>query len=251
MDDLILSSRPELVSPALLHQEIREFASEFKYWIPADLAPAIQAWARQNLRPDPHGSGEFGDSYETTSLYFDTAEFDVLRRAGSYGRSKYRIRRYNLGTAVFVERKLKTGNLVSKRRSAICIRDLDRLNASTAKREWAASWFQRRIEARALSPVCQISYVRMARMADLGFGPARLTLDQDLRAVPVSRIAYVSGTGSPLAPGYAILELKFRYQMPHPFQQLLDKFQLQSQPLSKYRLAASVPGCVAGLEASL
>ena len=34
-----------------------------------------------------------------SSLYLDTPTFDVLRRNGSYGRAKYRIRRYQAATS--------------------------------------------------------------------------------------------------------------------------------------------------------
>ena len=85
---------------------------------------------------------------------------------------------------MFVERKLKIGNLVSKRRSVIGFDKLDRLNTAEAERGWTASWFHRRIAARGLAPVCQISYLRMARMANSSLGPIRLTLDQNLPRRP-------------------------------------------------------------------
>ena len=250
MGDLILTASSELLSPGLLPRENREFASEIKYLIPGELAPRIRQWARGHLAADPYGGGAHGDSYETSSLYFDTRAFDVLHRSGSFGRSKYRIRRYGQAPTAFVERKLKTGNLVSKRRSMIAIPELEKLNTTYAGRGWAGYWFHRRIAARALAPVCQISYVRMARMANSSLGPIRLTLDQDLHAIPISRVAYDECGSKPLAPNHLILELKYRYAMPELFQRFVDTFQLQSQPVSKYRLAASIPGCVAGLEPS-
>ena len=75
-------------------RETRPFASEVKFVIAAALGEQIRAWARANLEPDPYGGGAFNDWYHTASLYFDTAAGDVFHRRRSFGRSKYRVRRY-------------------------------------------------------------------------------------------------------------------------------------------------------------
>src|SRR5262245_28762692 len=103
------------LSPSLEVRENREFASEVKFLVAEEQSASILAWARGRLAPDPYASGEHGDTYRTTSLYFDTEEFDVLAKAGSFGRSKYRIRRYGEDSQVYLERKLKNHDLVSKR----------------------------------------------------------------------------------------------------------------------------------------
>ena len=110
-----------------------------------DLATAekIRAWSRLHLLPDPNASDEAGDGYETTSLYFDTTGFDVFHRRGSFGRSKYRIRRYGPAQTAFLERKLKTRGLVSKRRSTVEIHQLERLLSVESDRQWAGHWFRR------------------------------------------------------------------------------------------------------------
>ncbi len=133
----------EHLSPSLDTRECREFASEIKFLVAPELGGEIREWARQWLAPDPFAGGEMGDTYRTTSLYFDTANFDVLRRTGSFGRSKYRVRRYGEGGAVFLERKMKTRDLVSKRRSAIGAEDLQRMDNSAPQRGWSGHWFHR------------------------------------------------------------------------------------------------------------
>src|SRR5262245_38313366 len=152
----------EHLSPSLQVRESYELASEVKFWIPSELAVEVRAWARRSLARDPYAGGDSGDSYRTTSLYFDTPAFHVLRKEGSFGRSKYRVRRYGESEGVFLERKLKTRDLVSKRRSVIGVDDLRRLE-QVPRHGWAGHWFHRRIEARLLRPVCQISYLRTAR----------------------------------------------------------------------------------------
>ena len=70
-----------------------------------NIRAALREWARAHLAPDHFGSGPHGDGYTTTSLYFETPGFDVYHRRGSYGRSKFRIRRYGEADIVFLERK--------------------------------------------------------------------------------------------------------------------------------------------------
>src|SRR5262245_46130842 len=145
-------------------RETRNFASEVKFLMDMALADAIRTWARERIGADPHGSGAAGDEYQTTSVYFDTDAFDVAQRNGSFGRSKYRIRRYGQSDLVFLERKLRTSRFLTKRRSIVALDDLDLLNAETAS-DWAGHWFQRRLSARSLRPVAQVSYLRTARVA--------------------------------------------------------------------------------------
>ena len=117
------------MSPSTEHRENRELASEIKFVIPEPLAEQISLWASERLKPDPHSAPELGDGYHTTSLYFDTEQFDVFAKRGSYGRSKYRIRRYGANEVVFLERKLKTRELVSKRRAIVPLEQLQALES--------------------------------------------------------------------------------------------------------------------------
>ena len=104
--------------PLLPHsRETRTGASEIKFLIDAPLGVEIAAWARRRLDPDPHGAGPFGDEYRITSLYLDTDRLDVLHARGSFGRSKYRVRRYGASDVVFLERKLRKPGLLHKRRT--------------------------------------------------------------------------------------------------------------------------------------
>ena len=66
-------------------QETRPRARELKFLATLDMADRVETRARARLARDPYGSGESGDAYRTTSLYFDTPAFDVLHRKGSFG----------------------------------------------------------------------------------------------------------------------------------------------------------------------
>ncbi len=232
------------MSPSTDQRENREFAAELKFLATPEVAEKIRLWARSHLRADPHADGEHHDQYTITSLYFDTEDLDVYWRKGSYGRSKFRIRRYGVGEKVFLERKLKTRGLVTKRRSLVPIEDLSRLEAEL-ERGWLGYWYHQRLLLRRLSTVCQISYHRTARVLMTEFGPIRLTLDEGVRTVPVSGVAYQpDADGAIVQPGKVILELKYRQQLPVLFKQLTEEFALKPEPVSKYRLAIAALGLV-------
>jgi len=219
-------------------------ATEMKFLVSPALAGQIRTWARQHLSPDPHAGGPAGDGYVITSLYFDTSQFDVFHRRGSFGRSKYRIRRYGEGRVGFLERKLKTRGLLTKRRSIVRLDELEFLAADDDNRAWPGRWFHRRLLARALSPTCQISYQRTALVGMTSFGPIRLTMDSGLRALPLTCIQFSNEFASPLLEDQIILELKFRYGLPALFKYLLEEFALTPVPFSKYRFAAAALGFV-------
>src|SRR5437588_119004 len=138
-------------------RETRASAVELKFLLAPAVGAIIREWARARLEPDPYGTGEFGDEYRTASVYFDTAGYDVFYRRGSFGRSKFRARRYRCGDSVFLERKLTRPGLVTKRRTLVSRDTLDRLERSDADPRWPGDWFVRRLAVRRLRPVCQIS----------------------------------------------------------------------------------------------
>ena len=227
-------------------RENREFAREIKFLVPPGRAESIRHWARARLDPDPHAGGATGDIYQISSVYFDTPEFDVYRRTGSYGRAKYRIRRYDDSKKVFLERKLKSRSMVGKRRLVVKLKELERLVCAGPDRDWPGFWFHRRLELRGLAPVCQISYMRTALITTNEFGLVRLTLDERLRASRTTEFRFVGWeTGTPMTDGQVIVEMKYRSEMPAVLQELAREFGLVPRPLSKYRLAAAALDLVA------
>ena len=232
------------MSPSTEVRENREFASEIKFLVSPALADQIRDWARGRLAPDPNAAGESGDAYLIRSHYFDTDRFDVFHRKGSFGRSKYRVRRYGQSEFTFLERKLKTRGLLTKRRSIVKLDELERLANADPERGWAGYWFHRRLLARGLAARCQILYHRTARIAMTQYGPIRLTLDEHLRALPAAGLWFSEQNGARLLENQNILELKFRCEMPVLFKYLVEEFALSPQPVSKYRLEATALGLV-------
>jgi hypothetical protein len=233
--------------------ETRDQASEIKFLVDSHTAAGIRSWARSMLQADPHGSGSHGDEYLITSLYFDTDDFAVFRQIGSYGRSKYRIRRYGSSNAVFLERKMRTRRVLSKRRTPVVCEDLAMLAGArqpgkNGNHEWAGTWFRERLRVRRFAPMIQVSYHRTARIAETELGTIRLTVDDDLRALPAAGLSFLPGSGDVVNHSHSIVEFKFRMAMPLVFKQLVEHFAIEPQRVSKYRMAATALGLVPPLQ---
>ena len=225
-------------------RETRAAACEIKFLIDERLAARVKEWARLHLQADPYGGGPFGDEYRISTLYFDTRRFDVFHRNDSFGRAKYRVRRYGDADAVFFERKLRKPGLLIKRRTRDHIDELVRLADGTIDPDWTAHWFHRRLMIRNLRPVCQISYQRTARMASTAEGLVRLTLDAGLHAAEVEAPRFADDPGDEFLDGRLVLELKYNARVPALFRRLIEDFALAPETASKYRLGMASSGRV-------
>ena len=223
-------------------RETRSRAREIKFVVNNEIAPRIQAWMREHLSADEFGAGEHRDEYATTSLYFETDRFDVFHRRGSYGKSKYRVRRYGTSPIMFLERKFRTDRVLIKRRTTVPVDQFDRLERNQADPAWDGYWFHRRLLARELRPLIQVCYNRTARLGTSSTGPFRMTVDFDLRVLPMPDRAFLPGVGLPLLDGQNIVELKYTVALPAAFKQLVELFALKTQPVSKYRAGLALLG---------
>ena len=178
----------------------------------------------------------FGMSTMTTSLYFETPEFHVYRRHESYGRSKFRVRRYGHSNIVFLERKFRTERLLAKRRTTVPLTDLQHLAEIVPDPRWEGYWFQRRMLLRRLRPFIQMSYDRVARVGASPTGPVRMTIDTNLRVLPMPDRALIPGVGFPLIEDKCIIEVKYRRQVPDVFLDMAREIGIEPQKVSKYRV---------------
>lgn len=235
-----------------LHTRVQRHAAvELRFLVPATLAQQILARARGAMAADPHGSGPHGDTYRVTTICFETPAFHVHQRTGSYGRAKYRVRRYNQAAEVYLERKLRTREVLSKRRSSLSVGALGCLLNGAGRALPDAGWFIRRVAARQLKPICQVSYVRTARQIVSPRGASRLTVDTEIQAWPVDALQFVDGAGVTLASGSAVLELKFAGAAPPAFKTLVEQFGLAPGTFSKFRLALTGLGLISGEETTV
>ena len=218
----------------------QSLGSELKFVIEAPEGERIRDWARHHLVADANGRGPFGDEYRTASLYFDTADRDVFHRRRSFGRSKHRVRRYGNAPEVFLERKLRFRDNVHKRRSQVALSDLTRL--ANGDLDWSGAWFDRRLTLRRLVPTCLVCYHRTAREIDVEGTTVRLTVDDEVTGTPAECVSFDAPPGIPLLDGWMILELKFRGHLPAIFRRLVEEYNLQAEPASKYRLTMAELG---------
>jgi hypothetical protein len=233
-------------TPGIHLRETRAQAREIKFLVDAARGPQIQAWMRENLAPDEFGSGPQRDQFETSSLYFETDEFDVFHRRASYGKSKYRVRRYGGSPIMFLERKFRTERVLIKRRTTAALDDFRRIEGDEPDPAWYGYWFHRRLVVRRLKPLVQVSYVRTARLGSSPHGKVRMTIDFDLRVLPLPDRAFLPGTGLPLMEGHNIIEVKYCVTLPPVFKDLIAQFGLKPQALSKYRAGLGLLGLSPG-----
>jgi len=210
-------------------RETRWQAREIKFVGDQSMRQRLVEWARDRLDPDEHGSGPHADEYATSTVYFETSEFDVYRRSGSYGRSKYRIRQYGGSDVVFLERKFRTHRLLAKRRTRVPVSELHRLRDDRPDDEWDGFWFDRRVRLRGLRPLIQLSYDRVARVATSASGPVRMTIDTNLKALPLPDYAFLPGVGLPFLEGVCIVEVKYRVSLPAIVKDLAATFGMEPQ----------------------
>lgn len=234
-------------------------AFEIKFLLPDSAANEILARVRSRLAADPYADPAFGDGYRISSLYFDTADLSVYHRVGSFGRRKFRLRRYGSEPRVFLERKSKSQGLVRKRRTAVPESELGRLNGNhtgglhhpagrhnepnTSADSWPGHWFHRRLARRRLAPKTQVSYERIARVGMTPEGFVRFTVDRQVRCTAAAGldVPYLVD-GPTILAGWSIVEFKFRIAMPVLFKELMHEFSLTPTSVSKYRLSVDACG---------
>lgn len=219
-------------------------AYELKFQLPQQDVLRMKMWAGRHLRPDPHGED---GCYRVTSVYCDTPTFDVFHRTPGYRGSKLRLRRYGAAPFVFLERKVRKGDRVRKRRVEIAPEELPQLAAYVAGAApptgWAAGWFLDKALKKQVAPTCRVGYFRTAFFGVAGGQSVRLTIDENLVGVPAQGWdASPLQDGQALLPGGALLELKFQDTIPALFRGLLPELPPQTARISKFRRCIQVCG---------
>jgi hypothetical protein len=219
-------------------------AYELKFELGLDDVVRMKAWARRNLQPDPHGED---GRYRVTSVYCDTPDYDIFHRTARYRGSKLRLRRYGNANFIFLERKLRNGDNVRKRRVEVTPDELPQLESyvagATPPADWAAAWFLERAMRKRFAPVCRVAYNRTAFFGTASGQGVRVTIDEKVIGVPargwdVQPLA----EGLELLPDRALFELKFQDSIPELFRNLLPELPVQTARVSKYRRCIQLCG---------
>ncbi|HUR39141.1 MAG TPA: polyphosphate polymerase domain-containing protein [Planctomycetota bacterium] len=219
-------------------------AFELKFELSQEDVFRMKAWAVRHLNPDPHGADGY---YRVTSVYCDTPQFDVFHRSAGYRASKLRLRRYGSNSFIFLERKVKRGDQVRKRRVEVNPEDFQQLaacvNGKIPPVGWSAAWFLKHALRKQVAPTCRVGYRRTAYFGVSGRQNVRLTIDENLIGVPAQGWeAHSLQEGLDLLPGRALLELKFQHAMPELFRSLLPELPPQAARVSKYRRCVRLCG---------
>jgi hypothetical protein len=214
----------------------RPQAVEERFVVDAAATADILSWARAELTADPHGGGPNADAYRVTTHYLDTPALDTFRRRSSFGRAKFRLRRYGEGQVVFAERKLRTASALAKWRTAVPLDGVSDL-LDTGRNGHGAAWFAQRVALRRLRPVCVIAYNRVARQLSDGSRMARLTVDSLISATSAASFPLPGGSETPLLSEYSIVEFKYEGFPPAPFKTLVERLMIMPRRISKYRCA--------------
>lgn len=224
-------------------------AFELKFELGLEEVRRMKAWAARHLRPDPHGDE---GCYRVTSVYCDTPNFDVFHRSAGYRKSKLRLRRYGSAPFVFLERKQRNGDKVSKRRVEVDPEELPQLASYMAgaipPAGWEAGWFLDKALKKRFAPVCRVGYDRTAFFGTASGQGVRLTIDENVIGVPAQGWdAQPLPDGHRLLPSSALLELKFQDSIPELFRGLLPELPAQTARVSKYRRCIQMCGLATDL----
>jgi hypothetical protein len=235
-----------LVSPGLFRDDAETPAFEVKFLLTTAEALEVEHRLRGQLVPDPFSDTALGGSYRVCSVYFDTANLDVYRRADGYRRRKYRVRRYGDAATAFLERKLKRQQQVRKRRVEIPLAELATL-AGEAPADWPGAWFVKQLARRQLRPVCRVSYERTALVGTHLDGPIRVTFDRHPRgAAADGNDLEPVADGPRLLSDEVITEFKFLGAMPAAFKEVIEGLRLNPKSVSKFRRCVEAVGLAVG-----
>ena len=193
----------------------KNFRHEYKYLISRQSAELLKLRLPHVMQYDRH-AGPTGQ-YTIRSLYFDDLAYSAFdeKVSGVDNRTKYRIRCYNYGDAIFkLEKKEKKGHLT--RKTAQTVSKADVLAMQSDPRERCPENPGALTEELRLScvgkgnrPVVLVDYDRTPFVSV--YGNTRITLDENLRTIPYT--ADIFAPAKPAVPvmeaDQVILEVKF------------------------------------------
>ncbi len=225
---------------------------ENKYLLSERMLPELKQALAPYLIYDRYSEAMKDKSYTVRSVYLDTTALDFYQEklSGLKRRKKVRIRGYNDKSStsiVFLEIKRKNGPTIKKSRAMVMYHDLQNLLAEGDVKKYVkskngsepayqeANNFFYYLNKLSLIPAIKVIYEREAfyyRFDD----SLRITIDSNLRSsLDVSfNNLHTEENLTYALPGKAILEIKFEKEIPVWLQNILIKFKLSQQALSKY-----------------
>ena len=212
---------------------------ELKYFVPNKLIDILIPELLAYLEYDRFSQNGFYPIYTT---YFDTRDWQAFdaKMAGIQHRQKFRIRSYypnpTPNEKVFLEIKAKSDNTVYKVRTPITMDQIGKLQQgekapvkNALYDEWRYAIIRNRIRPRLIN-----TYDRLAFESE-HFPGLRITLDRNVGYCMTDQVDF---TLSPHAVMWSselsILEIKFDRYVPRFVVEILRRYNITLEPISKY-----------------
>ena len=224
---------------------------ELKYLISLEQYRQMAAEVANYMEPDLHSSN--GQSYDITSLYYDTEDYQAYwdKIDGHRYRRKVRIRVYDTqqvtpDTLCFAEIKQRINKTLQKKRVQLSYAAAEALCGAGQRVTGLSEDEQAVVEeiqylhyTLQLQPACVVSYNRVAFNGseyDIGL---RVTFDTNLKGRTQDLTLLSLGQAKNnffLPPESCVMEVKVNYRMPYWLTELIGRYHCTFRRVSKYCL---------------
>lgn len=223
---------------------------EYKYLVPFEKLEDLRNKIFPYLNYDPHTASQPNKEYTVRSIYFDTPSLKSYyeKIVGLKIRNKFRIRGYNSvdeNSYTFLEIKRKDAEYVSKDRALL---QYKKVNDFLSSSDLAESDFQNgqyrsaknflyHFNSYGLKPVVLVVYEREAFTCALGSN-LRVTFDKNLRSslAHSTDMLFSEEKWKRSLVNYFVLEIKYYKVLPYWVPQVINKYKLQREAVSKYTI---------------
>ncbi len=225
---------------------------EYKYLVPKIYLSQLRSDLQPYIEYDEYAAERKDKEYTVRSIYFDNRKLDYYYEKidGIKVRKKLRIRGYNTldgNNVVFLEIKRKNENFISKNRSPLYFENLDTLLENGNLEDYVLcsdetkeliddgkKFFYHYLH-KSLRPTSLVVYEREAFFCKFDQS-IRITFDKNLRYMGFPKISelFEDNKLRPAMTHSVILEIKFCNGFPEWLQNLVSKYHLIRQTVSKY-----------------
>lgn len=236
-------SPKKLLSSAFQNDNVDHFNRlELKYLIPNSRIGLFAAELERYMEYDEYSSAVETGYYPVYSVYFDTFDMHSFntKLSGVQHRKKYRVRSYYKerapGESVMLEIKEKDNLNVFKRRTKVTLAEAQNMALESGTHQdnpICHEWRHANLRY-SLRPKIMVAYRRKAYAAK-EYPGLRITFDRDVSFAVTDTIAFnQQTTPTDWARKYSVMELKFNGFVPNFVIDLIHKYNLSNESVSKY-----------------
>ena len=227
---------------------------EKKYLVTEEQLIKMMPEINRHMLPDEYSLD--GKKYSIYNIYYDTENYDLIRRSmeRQYYKEKFRLRAYEpfsaMDNKIFMEIKKKIGGVVSKRRTTVSLQeaiafvnDGIRPHADSRMENQVLDEMEYFMSINKLTRGLFISYERMAFFGRTD-SSLRLTFDSKINARKEDIFSSdMSGNTPLLDDGKYIMEIKVSESIPLWIAELMSELGIRRVKFSKYGTAYSMGIC--------